>query len=178
MRTRSPRRYVRALGTACALTAVLATPAVATSGPLGLVDPANEGSLVDVTNATTAAQDNISAGNAAAISGCFSTATDPQTRPNPASPTGEEVYSVVALTSTGGTCNDTWILQRLRWNGPSTLRSLPGNAVGTGGLFEGTVAANCLAGTWHYRIKANSYHTDWVPFTCARPTDPFYIDQQ
>jgi hypothetical protein len=173
-----PARRMTAAVLVC-LAATLASGVPAHADPGNAINPSYEGSLLDTANIAAAASSDLSSSPGRVTSGCASSATTPQKRPNPSSPTTEEVYSVVTLVAvTAVTCSETWSIQRSRWFGWGSYSSTSVTVGGPGGVAEGTISTACAAGTWSYRVVAASgYHTASGRYTCVDRTDPFYIDQ-
>ncbi len=173
----SIRRFT-AMAVLCLSPVLAGTPAHATPGEW--IDPGTEGSLVYTGNAGAVLASDLSSSPGVVAAGCLSTATDPATRANTLSPTGQEIFSIVTLTSlSAGACSDSWRIERWRTGLWRPLHPPVSNTIaGVGSQVRGEVGTACRAGTWPYRVRANSYHTASVSFTCANTSgDLFYIDQ-
>lgn len=160
-----------------ALILLTAGPASAQT-PLDWVDPNYPGSVTDAASITQMALNNATAtgAGAAATEGCISTATVPVVRSDSESYTGLAVVSRVTL-YTNAYCSEHWQMQYFntrdyKWY-PIGSVSIAG---GSNTYFVTELRAGCIAGTWLYRVKGNSWYTHAVRHTCSDPNDPFRID--
>ena len=182
-------RRMRRVAVVAAIAAVVTVaPGTAyASEPADLVDPAQQGSLVDVGNATAAAESDANMKNdgmplsaGASVNGCSGAMTKPAPEADTTSPTSVAIaarFSFQCLLSSGG--SETFRIEYSTLDGWRTLTSVPVTVPGEGGIAGRPISGACRAGTWHYRGRATgtvNFVTASVAVTCVRASDPLFID--
>lgn len=164
-----------------------AGPAAYASGPVDLIDPAHQGSLVDVGNALAAAESDANLKNDgpplsadANVNGCSGAMVKPSAEADTTSATSVAItsrFSFQCLLSASGT--NTFAIEYSTLDGWKRLTSVTVTVPGEGGVAGRPISGPCRAGTWYYRGRASgtvNFVTASIAVTCVRLSDPLFID--